>query len=69
MSIQSVTKRNFYSFSIEPSQSQQVHVSFDQNTEPNERYECTFAAYLEVEGSFFIFVVFNNFLFRMHILV
>jgi hypothetical protein len=45
MSIQSKTK---FIFSIEPLQSKQVHVTFDQNDEPNERYECKFAAYLEV---------------------
>ena len=32
-------------------QSKQVHVTFDQGAEPNERYERTFAAYLEVRGS------------------
>ena len=38
--------------SVDPSQSK--HVTFDQNAEPNERYECTFAAYLEVRKSVFL---------------
>ncbi|CAF0915175.1 unnamed protein product [Rotaria sp. Silwood1] len=33
--------------SIETSRSRQIRVSFDHNDESNERYECTFAAYLE----------------------
>ena len=33
---------------VEPAQSKQNRVTFDQNGESNERYECTFAAYLEV---------------------
>jgi len=34
--------------SVEPSQSKQLRVTFDQNDESNERYEYKFAAYLEV---------------------
>lgn len=35
-------------FSTDSVQSKQSRVSFEQNPEPKERYECTFAAYLEV---------------------
>ncbi|CAF5176490.1 unnamed protein product, partial [Rotaria sp. Silwood1] len=33
---------------IETSRPRQIRVSFDHNDDSNERYECTFAAYLEV---------------------
>jgi hypothetical protein len=38
----------FFFFSTEPLQSKQGRVTFGQNDESNERYECAFAAYLEV---------------------
>lgn len=50
--VKSMMKTNetmiYFLFSIESAQSKQTRVSFEQTTEPKERYECTFAAYLEV---------------------
>jgi len=42
------TKNNNNIDDNQNSQSKQVRVTFDQNEESNERYQSTFAAYLEV---------------------